>query len=121
MLRAGSNNPPDAFTNRTNATPFSVAARVDVPGSPPNPILPPLVAGPYTIGGMGFVAGATQVLLETVPLTSVPVGPPLAGQFTVESATRITFMRPTNLPSGRYGVRVRVNAVESPPALWIQF
>lgn len=119
MLRAGSNNPPDAFTNRTNATPFSIAARVDVPGSPPNPILP-AVAGVYTIGGVGFVPGATQVLLETIPLTPA-ASPPGPGDFTVDSATQISFQRPANLPSGRYGVRVRVNAVESPPALWIQF
>ena len=33
----------------------------------------------------------------------------------------IKFMRPANLPPGRYAVRVRVNGVESPPAVWISF
>jgi Pvc16 N-terminal domain len=119
MLRAGSNSPPDANTNRTNATPFSVAARVDVPGAPPNPILPP-AAGIYSVGGQGFIAGSTEVLLDTVPLTYSATLPLAAGQFNVANATSMTFSRPATMPPGRYTVRVRVNQVESPPALWIQ-
>ena len=119
MLRAGSDAPPDAVRNRTNGTPFSVAARVDAPGSPPNPILT-AAAGIYTIGGMGFLAGSTEVLLDTLPLTSSATLPLSDGQFNVGSATTITFRRPAAMAAGRYTVRVRVNQVESPPALWIQ-
>jgi len=118
MLRAGSDAPPDATRNRTNTTPFSVAARVDVPGAPPNPILAP-AAGIFTFTGAGFVAGSTEVLLDTLPLTPSALSL-LPGTFNVASSTSITFRRPDNMPAGRYTVRVRVNQVESPPALWIQ-
>jgi hypothetical protein len=68
---------------------------------------------------MGFIAGSTQVLLETVPLTYVAT-PPQPGQFTVGSISQISFQRPDGLPPGLYGIRVRVNGVDSPPALWIK-
>jgi hypothetical protein len=68
---------------------------------------------------MGFIAGSTQVMLETVPLSYV-AGTPGAGQFTVADIGTITFQAPAGLSSGMYGVRIRVNQVESPPALWIQ-
>jgi Pvc16 N-terminal domain len=114
----GSDAGPDAITYRTNVTPFSIAALVNVPGSPPLPILP-AVAGTYTVTGMGFIAGSTEVMLETVPLNYVS-GSPGAGQFTVADIGTITFQAPTGLRSGMYGVRIRVNQVESPPAVWIQ-
>jgi hypothetical protein len=117
-LVVGSDAGPDAITYRTNSTPFSIAARVDAPGSPALPILPD-VAGTYTVMGMGFIAGNTELLLETVPLTYV-AGSPGAGEFTVADIGTITFQAPSGLPSGMYGVRIRVNYVESPPALWIQ-
>jgi hypothetical protein len=119
-IRAGSQSPPDLISNRTNSTPFNIAARVDVPASPAGPIVPE-VAGAYTITGMGFIAGtSTQVLLETVPLTYVAAPPLQPGQFTVGSISHISFQRPNGLPPGLYGIRVRVNGVESPPALWIK-
>ena len=126
-LAAGSEgsdgSPPgsDAVTYRTNSTPFSLAALVDAPAPPALPILPQ-VAGVYTVTGAGFIASTTEVLLETVHLSYVPSpAPPLtAGQFTVVSSTQIQFTRPTNLPAGTYAIRVRVNQVESPPALWIK-
>jgi hypothetical protein len=117
-IRAGSNSPPDLISNRTNSTPFHIAARVDVPASPAGPVVA-AVAGTYTITGMGFIAGSTQVLLETVPLTYVAT-PPQPGQFTVGSISQISFQRPDGLPPGLYGIRVRVNGVDSPPALWIK-
>jgi hypothetical protein len=119
MLRAGSDAPGDAITNRTNSTPFSVAALVDVPASPATPVLAE-VAGTYTITGMGFIGGSTELLLDTAPLASLAVGPPGPGQFTVTGNTAITFQPPTNLSSGLYTVRVRVNGIESPPAVWIR-
>jgi hypothetical protein len=119
MLRAGSEAPGDAVTNRTNSTPFSVAAQVDVPGSPAGPVLTPGIGG-YTFTGMGFMAGTTELLLDTVPLDFVPTPPPGPGQFTVTGNTSIAFQTPLNIASGLYTVRVRVNGIESPPALWIR-
>lgn len=118
-IRAGSSAPPDVVEFRTNATPFNLAARLDVAGSPAEPIVPD-IAGTYTVTGMGFVAGATQVLLETIPLTYVAAGPLQAGEFTVGDIATITFQRPAAIPGGTYAIRVRVNGVESPPALWIK-
>lgn len=118
-IAVGSETNSDAINYRSNITPFSIAALVSAPGSPALPILTP-VAGTYTVTGMGFIAGATQVMLETVPLDST-AGPPGPGQFTVVDTGTITFQAPTDLPSATlYGVRVRVNQVESPPAVWIQ-
>jgi hypothetical protein len=116
-IRVGSQSPPDEITNRTNSTPFSIAARVDSTASPSDPVLIPN-AGVYTVTGLGFIPGSTELLLETVPLAYVAT-PPGAGQFTVSDAQTITFQPPANLPAGVHGVRVRVNAVESPPAVWI--
>jgi hypothetical protein len=118
-LRAGSDAPTASITNRTNSTPFNIAARVDVPGAPPNPILPQ-IAGIYTITGMGFLAGSTEVLLDVIPLTAIPLPPLNAGQFVVASNTTINFTTPASFAPGLYTVRVRVNGVESPPALWIK-
>jgi hypothetical protein len=117
-IAAGSDSGPDAITFRTNTTPFSVAALVHAPGSPALPILTPM-AGTYTVTGMGFIAGATEVMLETVPMTPV-AGPPGGGEFNVVDIGTITFQAPATLPSGMYGVRIRVNQVESTPAVWIQ-
>jgi hypothetical protein len=122
MLRAGSDAPADAITFRTNSTPFSVAAQVNVPGSPPSPMLTP-EGGIYTITGVGFLAGSpagTELMLDTVPLIPVADGSPSPGEFVVTLDTEITFQPPSNLAAGLYAVRLRVNGIESPPALWIQ-
>lgn len=116
-IRVGSQAPPDEITNRTNSSPFSIAARVDTTASPSDPVLVPS-GGMYTVTGLGFIAGNTQVLLETVPLLYV-TGTPGAGQFAVPDAQTITFQLPPNIPAGVHGVRVRVNEVESPPAVWV--
>lgn len=116
-IRVGSEAPPDQITNRTNSTPFSIAARVDIPASPSDPVLVPN-AGVYTITGLGFIPGSTEVMLDTVPLSTV-TSPPENGQFTVVDEQTITFQPPAYLRPGLYGVRVRVNEVESPPAVWI--
>lgn len=118
-LVVGSDAGPDAITYRTNSTPFNLAALVNAPGSPALPIIND-VAGTYTVTGMGFVPNQTEVLLETVALSSV-AGTPGPGQFSVVDVQTLKFKRPANLPSGRYAVRVRVNGVESPPAVWISF
>lgn len=116
-IRAGSNFPTDSITNRTNSTVINVAARVDIPASPQDPVLIES-AGVYTVTGQGFIPGSTEVLLETVPLSQV-TSPPDAGQFTVVDAGTLIFEPPPDLPPGLYSVRVRVNQIESPPAVWI--
>jgi hypothetical protein len=98
---------------RSNATPFSIAARVDPAGGPV------LAGGPtFTVNGSGFVAGQTEVLLETVPLAPV-AGVPGAGEFRVADPSTLLFRPPAGLPAGRYALRVRVNGVESTPAKWV--
>ncbi len=113
QLRVGRGAAP---AYRSNSTPFSIAARVDAK-------VPPLFsgAGPFTMNGAGFVAGAaTEVLLETLPLKFTG-GAPAAGFFTVGGGgSSLTFNPPAGLASGRYAVRVRVNQVESDPAWWLQ-
>jgi len=102
---------------RTNSTPFSIAARVDVSTAAPNP--PLLPGGPtYTVTGEGFATGQTQVLLETVPLEESSA--PTPGKFTVKSPQSIDFEIPPGLASGLYAVRVRVNQVETPPGWWVK-
>lgn len=107
-------------TYRSNATPFSVAARLTLPaGPPPPPILTP-AAGLYTINGAGLIGGATEVLIGTVRLEEV-AGPPAAGEFDVNATGEaITFRLPANIPVGLHTVRIRVNHVESAPTWWIQ-
>jgi len=99
---------------RSNATPFSIAAWVDPTGGA---ILSP-AGSTYTLNGRGFSPGSLEVLLETLPLRAGGAAAP--GQFTVNGAgTEIQFQLPGDLPNGAYGVRVRVNQVESPPAKWV--
>lgn len=106
---------------RSNATPFSIAARVNGPTGgppPPAPILTP-AGGLFTLNGLGFSAGQTEVLLDTVALVA-GAGATNPGEFGLNPAgTAITFRLPANLSAGRYTVRVRVNGVESAPAWWI--
>ena len=98
----------------TAAVPLTVAASVDAAGGA---VLP--AAGQYVIAGTGFTAGATQVLLGTVPLQAAE-GTPGAGEFTVNSAgTAITLIPPAALPGGTYQIRVRVAGIESDPAHWL--
>lgn len=110
----------NAAAVRSNATPFSIAAPVNVTIAPPNPpILVPDGSGTYTVKGQQFIA-SMEVLLDTVALTPAS-GALQAGTFKVVDPQTITFQRPTTLPSGVYAVRIRVNQVESPPGWWIQF
>jgi hypothetical protein len=103
----------DAGTKyRTNPTPFSVGAWIDTSSVPqPNPPILQPAGGIYTVHGEGFIAGATQVLLDTIELSG--------GQFNVVSAEQLTFTAPGGLAAGTYTVRIRVNNVETPPAWWV--
>jgi hypothetical protein len=117
QLRAGSDSPTEPFTNRTNAVPFIVAPRLDVAIAPPAAPILAAAAGTYTLTGEGFIAGSTQVLLDTIALTD-SAGPG-DGEFTVVSAQQVQFRPPLGIEPGRYTVRVRVNNVEAPPSWWI--
>jgi Pvc16 N-terminal domain len=109
QLRAGCDLPS---SYRTNSTPFSVAAWIDASSVPqPNPPILAAAGGTYTISGEGFVAGATEVLLDTILLP--------AANFNVVSAAAVTFTVPGTVAAGTYTVRVRVNSLESPPAWWV--
>ena len=103
---------------RSSATPFSIAAFVDPAGGP---ILAP-VGTVFTLNGLNFVPGSTEVFLETIALTATATAPPNAGQFNVQADGKaIAFALPDSptLPKGTYAVRVRVNQVDSPPAQWV--
>jgi len=120
QLRVGSDKASgDATTIRSNATPFSIAARVDGPPLMATPLLTPDGSGLFTLSGAGFIVGKTEVILSTIPLTATS-GSPNAGEFNVNAGgTSITFKLPNNLAPGQYAVRVQVNQVESAPAWWI--
>jgi Pvc16 N-terminal domain len=124
QLRAGSGAPGSPGTTRTGSVPVSVAALVDPAGGP-------VLTGsaPFTVHGAGFVAGATEVLIGTVALTDTSATPG-QGEVTVDaSGTSFSFSPPTGAagtvapPAEAAGtvapVRVRVNGIESDPALWV--
>jgi hypothetical protein len=103
-------------TQRSNATPFSIAAAIMGVTNPP--LLTP-VAGLFTFNAVGLVGGQTQVLLDTVALAPA-AGPPGTGEFEVNpGAGTIRFRASGILKPGRYPVRVRVSQVESAPSWWI--
>jgi hypothetical protein len=110
QLRVGG----DGF--RTNATPISIAAAILGVTNPP--LLTPDAGGRFTFNGVGFLAGKTEVLIDTVAVNPA-AGAPGPGEFQLDGETTITFRAPANLRPGRYPVRVRVNQVESAPAWWI--
>jgi hypothetical protein len=106
----------DVGLARTAVTPFSLAARVDAPASPP---VLTFTGPPVVIDGAGFLTGQTQVFLEATTLTEAGAVAP--GNFVINGAgTQITLLPPTGFPSGRVGVRVRVNDIEATPAVWVQ-
>lgn len=109
MVRVG------AGTVRTNGVAISIAAGVANVANPP---LLTAAAGVFTLEGVGFVNGETEVLLESVALTESSAAP-TDGEFQITSTTSIQFHAPGGLPTGRYGVRIRVAGVESAPSWWV--
>ncbi len=105
-------------TYRSNAVPFSIAAHVTPPGSGASAILTP-AGSIFTISGAGFVGGKTELFVGGEALTETG-GAPAAGQFAIAGGTSLSFALPASLPNGTYGVRVRVNGVESAPAWWVK-
>ncbi len=101
---------------RSNIVPISVAAYIDNAVTPPAPSphhLDPGAGGVYTINGRGFISGSTEVFVGGAALASGGTGD---GQFQITGGTQIQFKPPAALPSGTYGLRVRVNGVDSPPS-----
>jgi hypothetical protein len=112
QVRVGNNRPVnDPASVRSNATPVSIAAFVDPSGGIT------LSGNPINVHGIGFIAGATEVLIGAVALRAA-AGAPAAGQFQVVSSTTLRIAPPA-LPVGAHALRVRVNAVESSPAVWV--
>lgn len=116
QLRVGSDPGGGEPPIRSNATPFGIAALVQPQAST---VISPDGAT-YTVPGKGFLADHTEVLLGTVQLRKAD-GALAPGTFEITATeTTITFQPPADLPTGRYAVRVRVNDVESDPAVWIR-
>src|SRR5204863_9547197 len=93
QLRVGSSLAAgDAQDYRSNSVPVLVSAFVNAPGTPWNP-----AAGVFSFTGDGFVAGKTELLLDTVPLTATG-GAPAAGEFQVAGST-ISFRPPAGMPN----------------------
>ena len=114
QFRAGSGVLGSPGATRTGSIPVSVAAYVDPAGGP-------VLAGPapFTVTGAGFVPGATDVLVGTVALTEA-AAPPAPGEVSIDpSGTSFSFSPPAGPAGMVVPVRVRVNGIESDPALWV--
>ncbi len=114
QLRAGTGVLGSPGAVRTGSVPVSIAAYVDPAGGP-------VLAGPapFTVTGTGFDPDATEVLVGTTALTEA-AGPAAAGGFSVDPAGASLSFSPPAGPAGMTEpVRVRVNGVESDPALWV--
>ncbi|MCW3097931.1 MAG: hypothetical protein JWL77_3549 [Chthonomonadaceae bacterium] len=103
----------DSAATRSNATPFQIAALVQAKAGPL------LKGNAPQIEGQGFVPAVTELYLDTLRLTET-TGNVQKGQFRVVDSSLMRFHPPDDLPPGRYAVRVRVNRVDSPPALWLE-
>lgn len=102
----------------SNSTPLSIAAKLTTPPGPSSIISE--AAGVFSINGVGFISGRTELLIGTVKLDEA-LGAPAVGEFDVSAAGDVmTFKLPPNLPSGIHAVRVRVNGIESAPTWWVQ-
>jgi hypothetical protein len=118
QLRVGSGAAGTPSATRSNSTPVSVAALVHPPAG--GPVL--TGSPPFTVTGVGFVPGATEVLTGTVTLagTGGPAASPGPGEVSVEeSGTSFTFSPPAGPAGTVVPVRVRVNGIESDPAVWV--
>jgi hypothetical protein len=115
QLRVGSGALGSSGAIRSGATSLSVAAFVDPAGGP-------VLGGsaPFTVNGSGFLAGSTEVFLGTTLLTETGTTPG-PGQITFgTSGTSFSFSPPPGPAGTVLPVRVRVNGIESDPALWVR-
>jgi hypothetical protein len=115
QLKVGSGLLGAAGAIRSGATPLSVAAFVDPTGGP-------VLSGSarYTVNGVGFVSGATEVIVGSATLSDTS-GTPGPGQVNVSSGgTSFAFAPPAGTAGTILPIRVLVNGVESNPALWVR-
>jgi hypothetical protein len=102
--------PPDPGRYRVkvgdNLAPLSVAAYVD-PGTSPVLASQPSI----TITGQGFVAGVTEIFVGAIPVPASQISVSPAG-------TSLTFTTPSGATDAVSPISVRVNGIESDPALW---
>ncbi|MEK6676304.1 MAG: DUF4255 domain-containing protein [Planctomycetota bacterium] len=113
LVRVGSSTAAgDAVNYRSNAVPLTIAARIDPIVEPWTPL-----GGVFSFSGVGFVTGATEVLIDTVSLTPIAPGTlPGIGEFTMNATgTSISFQPPSSMTPGIYFVRLRVKGVEGSP------
>jgi hypothetical protein len=119
QLRVGSGPLGSSGATRSGSTPVSVAARVNpLAASPP---ADPVLTGspPFTVTGTGFVPGATEIFVGTVALTQTTASPG-PGEVSVDPGGGSFSFSPPPGPSGTVlPVRVRVNGIESDPAVWV--
>jgi hypothetical protein len=114
QLRVGSGALGSAGAVRSGSISITVAAYLD---PAPGPVLSG--SAPFTVTGAGFLPGATEVLVGTIALTVVSAAP-VAGQVSIDSSEVSFSFAPPAGPSGQVlPVRVRVNGIESDPALWV--
>jgi hypothetical protein len=114
-VRVGAGAAGASGATRTGATPVSVAAAVAPAGGP---VLSGLAQ--YAVTGSGFTSGATEVLVGAIALEET-TGVPGPGEVNLGAdGTSFAF----GPPAGRAGtvlpLRVRVNGIESDPALWVR-
>lgn len=112
QLRVGSGAAGGA---RSNSTPISVAALVNPPAG--GPVL--TGSPPFTVTGTGLVPGATQVLAGPVTLAGTTKDPGPGEVSVGSSGTSFTFAPPAGPAGSVVPVRVRVNGIESDPAVWV--
>jgi hypothetical protein len=114
QLRAGSGALGAAGATRSGSVPVSIAASVNAVGGP---VLPG--PAPYTVHGAGFVPGATEVLAGAVVLTAT-AATPAPGEVSIDpSGISFSFSPPAGPAGMLVPIQVRVNGIESDPALWV--
>jgi hypothetical protein len=114
QLRVGSGAPGSPGVTRSGSIPVSVAAFVSSAGGP-------VLTGPapFTVSGTGFVPGMTEVFVGTSELTETTTAPGPGEVRIASSGTSFSFWPPAGPAGTVLPVRVRVNGIESDPALWV--
>ena len=114
QFRVGSGAPGSPGATRSGSIPVSVAAFVSPAGGP-------VLAGPapFTVSGTGFVPGMTEVFVGTFALAETAVAPGPGEVRIAPSGTSFSFWPPPAPARTVLPVRVRVNGIESDPALWV--